>query len=371
MISFPILYGRSSKDLVKIWEIFVEEKNGVPTIITKHGYQGKKIITTAKEITEGKNIGKSNETTPFEQAVSEAQSTWTNKKDHGYQEDNPPEIGSILYLPMLAQDYKNSKRHIVYPCYAQPKMNGVRSISNLIDKQKVKYISRNGKLYNTVQHLDEELSEFLEGRSDIFGDGELYKHTWSFQEIIRNVKKQRETSNEIEYWIYDMAELAPKMNFEKRLDYISNKFSKINFKKLIQVPTIKINNENEMLKLHDKFISEMYEGIILRNINGQYTFDYRNKDLQKYKVFEDSEFMIVGGEEGTGVEKGCVIFIVQLDVNPSETFSVRPKGSRELRKSWLQNIQSLKGLPLTVRFIGRSETGVPVHATGIAIRDYE
>jgi hypothetical protein len=89
--TFITLYGRASTGKLKEWSISVVERNNSGIIITSHGFTGGKIQVTEKEISVGKNIGKSNETTPYEQAVSEARSSWNMKKDKKYSEAIPEE----------------------------------------------------------------------------------------------------------------------------------------------------------------------------------------------------------------------------------------------------------------------------------------
>ncbi len=74
-------------------------------------------------ISEGKNIGKKNETTPLQQAINEARSAWIKKKESGYSavgvtdedgegDDNESVEGGKgkgitedIPSPMLAHDY--------------------------------------------------------------------------------------------------------------------------------------------------------------------------------------------------------------------------------------------------------------------------
>ena len=89
----------------------------------------------------------------------------------------------------------------------------------------------------------------------------------------------------------------------------------------------------------------------------------------KYKEFEDKEFKIIGSDQGTGLEEGCVVWICeQEDGSP---FRVRPKGTREDRRQLFINTEKYIGEPLTVRFQERSEDNIPIFPVGIAIRDYE
>ncbi len=135
------------------------------------------------------------------------------------------------------------------------------------------------------------------------------------------------------------------------------------------VETVEVNSEEEIQKYHDKWVQEGFEGIIIRNKDGKYKVKHRSKDLQKYKEFKDEEFEIIGGHEGTGSDAGTVVF--EVKTQSGKTFSVRPRGTKELRSAMLQDLKSLIGKELTVRYQELSEDGIPIFPVGIEVRDYE
>ena len=82
---WPLLFGLSSTGKMKQWSISVDiDDNNYGVITTAHGYVEQTITVNHKHINKGKNIGKANETTPYEQAISEAQSTYNKKIDDNY-----------------------------------------------------------------------------------------------------------------------------------------------------------------------------------------------------------------------------------------------------------------------------------------------
>ena len=89
----------------------------------------------------------------------------------------------------------------------------------------------------------------------------------------------------------------------------------------------------------------------------------------KYKDFIDEEFVIVGGHEGTGDDIGTVVF--DCRTKDGKIFAVRPRGSRELRREWMTDIEKIIGKELTIRYQNLSEDNVPIFPVGLAIRDYE
>ena len=73
------LYAKNSNDKITVWNISVINNGDFSTIITETGYING--VQTKHEISikNGKNIGKKNETTHFEQAISQDKSKWNKK----------------------------------------------------------------------------------------------------------------------------------------------------------------------------------------------------------------------------------------------------------------------------------------------------
>jgi len=150
-----ILYKKDSKNKIREWAIQVTDS----TIIINHGLLDGKKVEKIKQIKTGKNIGKKNETTPEEQAVLEATSTWQKQKDKGYFETIEEAKTEQVYLPMLAHMFTKRKHNIVYPAYVQPKLDGcffrttkiitdqgIKTIEDIVEnKLKIKVLSYNKK----------------------------------------------------------------------------------------------------------------------------------------------------------------------------------------------------------------------------------
>lgn len=375
----PTLYAKDSKGGVKEWTVGVKlSPDGMAaSLVTTFGKKGGKLQEQERVITTGKNVGKTNETSPFQQAISEAESDFKKKQDKGYTPMGDIEETAVK-LPMLAQDFHKRKHDILYPCAVQPKLNGVRAFGHVGSTVPGEFFSsRGGKTFAAGEHLIKDVKE-LYSESTIT-DGEIYNHDLSFQEIIRRVKKYRPgQSEELEYWIYDLADTAETFDTRdvSRYPARDGKLRKVGgievmvFGNVVLVPTFIANNEDSVKRYHDKFVEGGFEGAIVRNYQGAYVFNHRSKDLQKFKEFQDGEFEIVGGFEGTGTEDGCIVFEVQ-ESKDSGTFKVRPRGSHDYRRDLMAKLPELLGKQLTVRFQERSEDGVPIFPVGIAIRDYE
>jgi DNA ligase 1 len=351
-MQLPKLYSKTSTNKIQTWQIFVSDN---AEIITKFGQLNGKIQTKIEKILEGKNLNKSNATTPYEQAILEASSKYQSKLDAKYS-ITIDSISDIL-LPMLAHDYRKRSHDISFPCYYQPKLNGVRCLAKKINNITIQFSSRKYKIFphNIVEHIQKSLLNQME-INEIF-DGELYNHNWTFQKILKSVKKYHSYTNQIEYHIFDYADTN--LTFESRLNILKSR--NINL-----VPTDTLNH-NQVKEKHDELINYGYEGIILRNKNGLYTFDYRSKDLQKYKEFIDDEFLIIDTTYELVEDRKAIIYICQID---NKTFNVRPKGTISERISLYNQRDKLLNSMLTVRYQNLSDDGIPIFPIGVAIRDF-
>jgi len=371
---FPILYGVSSKGVIKQWQVMAIETGYDHAILRKvFGLMGGQLQTNDKLI-KGKNIGRVNETTPFEQACKDAESDFKKKKDKNYTEEIPdPNAKDAIQLPMLAHNFEKRGHNIEYPAYGQRKLNGVRCLSTKVSETEIDYRSRKGKPYNdTLQHLTPFLLPLM-NVGDTF-DGEIFHPDWSFQAIVRRVKKLRQDSNKLQYWVYDLAiEDAP---FRERMATLNYRF---HFNRggtptaewpIVNVQTVMLNGPDDVAIFHDKFANEGFEGLIIRNAAGLYKFGHRSADLQKYKkFFEDEEYKIVGGTEGEGNDAGCVVF--EIEIPGMGTQAVRPKGTVAHRQKMFNELPSLIGKMLTVKYQEKSEDGKLIFPVGLVIRDYE
>lgn len=366
----PLLYSLSSKGKVKQWGIKVYEREGEYHWISSHGYVGAKIVDEMSSAIKGKNIGKKNETSPEEQAISDASSKWRGKIDKNYSEQAPTSIADFTNIrPMLAHKWTERKHNISFPCYVQPKFNGVRCLAIPEPNDEFKFMSRGGKEYTTLRHIEETLAAISGVIPGTPLDGEIFNPDMSFQDITRAVKKLRETTEQLQYWIYDVADTTK--TFEERLAILEEIADEIPKNDCIVIaPTFLVENEEELMEYHRKFSLD-YEGTMIRNIHGMYVYDFRSTDLQKMKDFIDAEFPIVGAKAGTGSDAGTVIF--RCSTPDGKEFDVRPRGDRQYRRELLEDIKNIlaQKLQLTVRYQELSEDGIPIFPVGIVVRDYE
>jgi len=242
---FPVLLGNSKNGKMKEWRIYIENDstNDIITIVTMTGYIDGKKTEHRKEIKSGKNIGKTNETSIYEQAKQEALSTWKDKIKRGgyYQgpdalsvksnvsteveqtnvnEEKEEEVESVpkknsqkkkgkkkneeeeenddsenlmpaLIYPMLAQKW-TLKKSIEKETFIQPKLDGVRCMSRFFHypeeankPDSVLLLSRTGQPYYHLDKLREMIFKFYEHPS-IKAWMEEYGPFWLDGELYRH-----------------------------------------------------------------------------------------------------------------------------------------------------------------------------------------
>ncbi len=304
----------------------------------------------------GKNIGRVNETSPYQQCLSEAQSKWNKQVDKGYTPDLPTKK---LLRPMLAHRYDKHGKKMEFPCLAQPKLDGIRCLGF---RDRIE--SRLGKPFKTLPHIKKAVREQLKGTGIKAFDGELYLHGELFQDLTKAIKRDTaiEASEDIEFHIYDY--VCEKGTFVERW----GKIHELGLEwPLVPVPTIVIESPSEIAGTHEGFLDQGYEGMMLRNKAGLYKIDGRSFDLQKVKAFMDEEFEIVDVTENEN-RPGTPTFVCKIG---DDTFRTQPQGSNDYRASLWQDRKNLLGKRVTVEFFEYTAAGIPRFPVAKVIRDYE
>jgi DNA ligase 1 len=372
MKEYPKLYKKTSTGKIQEWQVLVDESHGYPVIVTLYGQHDGKIQESREEILEGKNIGRSNETTPLQQAEAQAQADWTKQLKKGYvqniEDAKAGTTDSIIeggIAPMLAHKFSEQGHKIKYPALCQPKLDGHRCTSQL-KEGKITLWSRTRKPINSAPHIAETIRQFciLERL-----DGELYNHDYhnNFEELsslIRQEDPQPGYEN-IQYHVYDIPHpTATNMQRNALLQEMKHMFvgSPIHI-----VETIVVNNEDELMEAFEHFLELGYEGCMVRNADGLYE-NKRSYNLQKIKEFDDSEFKIVGVKVGNkGSMAGKAVFT--CDIPKVGTFDVKMKGKLEDLRQYADDPSLVIGKILTVKYQGFTKYGFPRFPVGLRFRE--
>lgn len=353
---WPVLQSTAKTGKTKYWQIRALNDGGNQwgALVEVEWWQEGSVHQRQARKVQGKNIGRANETTPIQQALSEAESDFKKQQDKGYSEDGNKKVDYLL--PMLAQDYKSKSKKIVFPCAGQPKLDGVRCLFN----NRLGFWSRQGKPFDAV-----DLNHLRWEELDIYTcDGELIlPQPYTFQQTVSAIKKQNELTPLLEYHVFDFVIVGPfhsRWNMWQKLE--NNKPERVK-----KVPTAPLLDQSDVEDCLQKFLLEGYEGLILRNLDGEYEVAQRSNDLQKYKEFIDDEYEVVDVVDGVGKEEGAAVFVCKT--KEGNVFKTRPRGDYNTRRQQYSNRQDFIGKYLTVRYQNLTDDGIPRFPVALAIRD--
>jgi DNA ligase 1 len=369
--SFPTLYKKNSRDNIQVWDVSVVKNDDIYLIQTQYGQQGGKIQITKDPITEGKNLGRANATTPEKQAITEAKSKWTHKQDREGYVQKLTDIERDLrdgIDPMLAHRYDKYPHKILFPCYMQPKLDGHRCIA-IIENGKCTLFSRTRNIILGVPHINEALLEmFPETEVPIILDGELYNHDYKseFETLTSFIRSETPKSGfeVVQYHIYD---LVYDSEFYVRQTILVNMQKEFGNRGSIRFVETMYVDAQDVVPMFRKYRSQGYEGGMLRNGGGKYSHK-RSYDLLKVKEFEDAEFQIVAINEGRGKLKGHAIFECAIEDGITR-FEAKLIGAEERLKDIFNNQNQYLGKKLTVQFQGRTKNNIPRFPVGVRIRE--
>jgi DNA ligase-1 len=341
MIEFDkTIYKKDSKGKLRFLRAFSNKGE----LVQFSGVVGSENTVEHRSNCKPKNVGKSNETSAEEQAVYEAERKLTNKMSEGYFEKIEDAESTQVILPMLAKDYKKESHKIVYPCYVQPKLDGMRALYNQ------GYISsRKGKDIETMMHIVDDVAN----STHAILDGELYAHGKTFQENMRLIKKFRPGSEDVVYHVYDIIMDAP---FEKRYEALREIIGEDVYNTVQRVETYIVPNEEAMLRFHAHFIEQGYEGTIVRHSDAGYAINKRDSQLLKYKDFIDEAYQVV---KILPSDKNPSHAVIHCALPDGRTFGCGMKFSHEEREEILANPEKYLGLTAEVRFFEYSDDGIP------------
>ena len=265
--------------------------------------------------------------------------------------------------------------------YGSRKIDGVRCSFYWKDGE-VRTASRGGGDYDastSFMRHNPKLIQFFEEHPDIVLDGELYKHGKSLQQISGAARLEKDTAGMdwLEYYIYDVMDSTK--TFEERLDILHDITDELNLGfnperewddgelKFQIVPQEKIVGWANIQKLHDKYVGEGFEGIVIRDPSKVYNFGGRTNAMIKVKMYKDAEFEIVGYSEGLRPED--MVFVCKT--KEGKEFEAKPMGPRELKWEYLDRMDEIIGKMATVKYFYLSDEGCPLQPVLKCIRDYE
>lgn len=401
---FKTLVSKDSKGKIRVVEISYEgnEATRIYTIYRYTGqFEGK--MTKQPEIIVDRGKATRN---IHEQVELQFNALVKGYKDKGYIEleneidnysseelyklfgDAPAGTNGVV-KPMLAkQADKVTKTDIFNKKWiASRKIDGLRCIIYLGDDDKLHTSSRGATNYDSAMFeilTHPALIKLFKNNKGLMLDGECYHHGYTLQQI-NSIARTQKVAKDLEvlqfYW-YDIVDLnnpfktrLAKMKsiaselkeYGSEISWEPDRIFKENELRIQFVPQVEVSGWDNMMKLHNEYVSEGWEGLVIRDPERPYKPNGRTNDMIKIKVYKDDCFKVIGKEAGLRGSEDMV-FIMQMP--DGRTFKAKPFGDREQKQEyWINFEEKYNGHIGECKFFYYSDDGIPLQPAFKAFRD--
>ncbi len=323
------------------------------------------------------------------------------KKDKGYREvtKDPEEymiselegiLGHIVTnqdnvpKPMLAKqvDKVTNTKIFEKEWYASRKIDGLRALI---------YMGKDGELHTAsrgAMNYDAAMYEILSNKTlikvfkeypGLIMDGECYHHGYSLQQL-NSIARTQKTAVDYEvlqfYW-YDIVDanstfderwaLMQDISDELHLEFEPEKEFKDGELRIQFVPQILVSGYDNMIKLHNDYVEDGWEGLVIRDPDRVYRPNGRTNDMIKIKIYRDDLFKVIDYELGL---RGSEDMVFIMELPDGRTFKAKPLGDRAQKEEYVKNFNSLyKGHMCECKFFYYSDDGIPLQPAAKAFRD--
>lgn len=290
-----------------------------------------------------------------------------------------------------------------YDVFIQRKINDIRVVAYMTGDGKLDVYTRMKTSIAGFDGIKQELFFLLSHirTPNVYLDGGFYKHGLSLQElsgIVRNQQSNDVAEEGIVFNIFDIfgdftnaSELDGKISrrpYVERKHLLEDYFAKAEsaylnlhkskFKHISLLETKLVKSEADVMREFDQYVSDGYEGAILRRSDGEYKLSrngQRTSYVLKVKQRHDAEFEIVGFKCGTGNHTDAIIW--QLKTKDGHIFDAVPLGEIsqrvDLYRELSTNIElfpdNYLGRMMTVQYEELSDIGVPMRAQAVVLRE--
>lgn len=269
--------------------------------------------------------------------------------------------------PMLCKVYDPSDKKsqgIKWLC--SKKFDGVRCMIYLKDG-KLHTSSRGGSNYDVAASYiltDAFIKQLLTDNPGMILDGEIYKHGWPLQRVsgLCRLETPHEDHKQLRFYCYDIVDSTKP--FKERWNFL--KSIKVPWNSLLTIVEHVEAEGNEAINvLHDKWVSEGYEGLVMRDPDQVYKCGDRSRRMMKLKKFSDLDAVILGISEGLRDED----FVFRMQLDNGIEFEAKPIGDRALKRWYRENLDNIIGELGTVKYFNITPDGKPNLPVFLRVRD--
>ena len=336
----------------------------------------------------------------WDQVMLEAKHLVKEKLDKGYKEiDKDPDeyseselmsiLGEVITnqdnvpKPMLAKqaDKVTNTKIFNKEWYASRKIDGLRALIYMGTDGELHTASRGAMNYDAAMYeilSHPTLIKLFKENPGLIMDGECYHHGYSLQKL-NSIARTQKTAVDYEvlqfYW-YDIVDTNS--TFDERWAYMQDIKDQLNltfnpereFKegelRIQFVPQITVSSWNAIMDLHNEYVSQGWEGVVIRDPDKVYKPNGRTNDMIKVKCYKNAEFLVTGYELGLrGTED--MVFICQT--KDGIEFKAKPWGDREQKQWYVDNFETeCLNQYATVKYFYLSDTGCPLQPSVSSIR---
>jgi ATP-dependent DNA ligase len=285
--------------------------------------------------------------------------------------------------PQLAKqaDKVTSKKTFDKKYWASRKIDGLRCLIYMGDDGELHTASRgamnyDAAMYEILSHPD--LVKLFQENEGLIMDGECYRHGYSLQ-AINSVARTQVKAVDYEvlqfYW-YDIVDLNATAT--ERINRINEMSKSLNltfdperqFKqgelRIQHVPHVEVSGWDNIIKLHNDYVEEGWEGLVIRLQDSVYGPNKRTNDWIKVKVYKQETFKVIGIEQGLRHYDDMVFVLETEDGIP---FKAKPFGDRNQKIEYTDNFEEkYKGHSGDVKFFYYSDENCPLQPSFIAFR---
>lgn len=393
----PPLYRLGGDGKIWVWVISFDGESLVSCWETLNNFQQGLIQSSTRRVEMN-----SRSASLYSQALQEAQHEHKNKKDkQGYGESLIQH--DIFSIPaMLCTEWKplsNQLKPKSWPLWVQAKLDGIRCRAHHFPEDETKtpmgvyLLSRATQVICFMNHLREEFVRFSQVIREVIiqkhptisplhrTDGELYtlNKELTFEQLSgmsRLTKGASPAEHFVKYFMFDLI-LMIDLPYDQRYLLLQEAYQKHvanqgGARHIFILGSFQVNTKEEILYAHNQFVSQGFEGVIIRKIGDSESYykGTRCTAVYKYKQFMDDEGRIVGATcSNGGHEDGGIIWAVQD--KEGHQFNVRPMGDVVTRKQqyqqYLENPQQFIGHLYKFRFQEKTNDGHPRFPVGLGM----
>lgn len=287
-----------------------------------------------------------------------------------------------LTKPMLCKMAKKVANKATFDkaYFGSRKINGIRTII-YYDGKEVHAKSRTAiSLDFPLMHIINHplLKKLFKNNPHLILDGEAYKHGLPLS-IISGICRNNSDAKDLgklEFYMYDIVDtelpfterLKKMIKIKKllNLDFKPYRVWKENDLKIQFVPQIPVSGYDNMIKLHNQYVEEGWEGLVIRLASAKYGPGRRTDDMIKIKMYKENTFKCIGIEQGLRLYDDMVFV---METREGKTFKAKPLGDHKQKVDYTDNFDKFyKGHLGDCKYFSISPYGIPEQPAFIAFR---